>query len=116
MVEVRMPRFGEPNVPPPPPAVDRVAAEREAVARERALARDKSLAGLRRAADLVIVLGWLIGLGGMIFGFVIAISGGDNEDYPYVGLGVAVGGGAVVVAAFMTLFAYWALAWIDSQS
>lgn len=90
-------------------------AAEEALQR-RVAARAGAFRSLRSAADGVAVVGWIVGIGGLVAGialaFVTETEGLLDERHPYVGVGVVVVVVSVAVGLLMVLLACWARAWM----
>ena len=81
----------------------------------------KALTAVWRWSLYMEVLGWLVGIGGIITGIILAAhSVHVGEDYstveahPFVGLGIGVLIGSLVLAVLFCFLSTWASAWAES--
>lgn len=113
--------------PPPPPTKDErlhAAVQKEMVGpqqrnQQQAQADDrrKRLKGLINLADLVNLWGWVVGLVGILGGIALMIQTEStglfgSDVHPYIGAGIGVIIGAVILGMVLCLLGNFARCWV----
>lgn len=102
--------------PPPPTQAELELARIHSQRRER----DRLLNSLRGHTEAVTVFGWIYvvlgSLGGLALCFQTDDDGGFGTDrHPYIGLGVGILLGSLLIGSVVVMLAAWARAWAITQ-